>query len=60
MADVVENRRTFLTPLLRPVERALYRVAGVDAEAEQEWPEYALSMVLLGNACLLGLYALPR
>src|SRR5271166_5978339 len=60
IADVFENRRTFLTPLLRPIERAVYRVAGVDAEAEQEWPEYALSTVLFGGGCLLGLYALLR
>jgi potassium-transporting ATPase potassium-binding subunit len=60
MADVFENRRTFLTPLLGPVERALYRVAGVDAEAEQQWLEYALSMVIFGGACLLGLYAILR
>src|SRR5271157_5496096 len=60
IADVFENRRTFLTPLLRPIERALYRVAGVDAKAEQEWPEYALSTVLFGGACLFGLYALLR
>src|SRR5271166_1071901 len=60
IADVFENRRTFLTPLLRPIERALYRVAGVDAEAEQEWPEYALSTVFFGGACLFGLYALLR
>ena len=60
IADVFENRRTFLTPLLRPIERALYRVAGVDAEAEQEWPEYALSTVLFGGVCLFGLYALLR
>ena len=58
MADVFENRGTFLSPLLRPVERALYRVAGIDAEAEQEWLEYTLSMVISGGACLFGLYAL--
>ncbi len=60
MADVFENRGTFLSPLLRPVERALYRVAGIDAEAEQEWLEYTLSMVIFGGACLFGLYALLR
>ncbi len=60
MADVFENRSTFLAPLLRPIERALYRVAGVDAEAEQEWPKYALSTVLFGGACLFCLYALLR
>ena len=60
MADVFQNRKTFLSPLLRPVERALYRVAGIDAEAEQEWLEYTLSMVIFGGACLFGLYALLR
>ena len=42
MADVLDNRKTFLTPLLSPVERALYRLAGVDPEVEQKWVEYAL------------------
>ena len=48
MADLFENRRTFLTPILGPVERGLYRLAGVDPEAEQEWFEYAISMVAFG------------
>ena len=60
MADVFEKRRTFLTPLLGPIERAFYRLAGIDAEAEQEWHAYALSMVVFGGACLFGLYALLR
>jgi potassium-transporting ATPase potassium-binding subunit len=60
MADVFENRRTFLTPVVGPVERVLYRVAGVDPEAEQKWFEYAISMVAFGGACLLALYALLR
>jgi K+-transporting ATPase ATPase A chain len=60
MADVFENRKTFLTPLLGPVERALYRLAGVDPEVEQKWVEYALSMVVFGGGCLFALYALLR
>ena len=60
MADVFENCRTFLSPLLGPVERFLYRLAGVQLDTEQEWPDYALSMVLFGGACLLSLYALLR
>ena len=60
MADVFENRRTFLTPVVGPVERVLYRVAGVDPEAEQKWFEYAIAMVAFGGACLFGLYALLR
>ena len=60
MADVFENRRTFLTPIVGPVERLMYRVAGVDPEAEQTWLEYAIAMVAFGGACLFGLYALLR
>src|SRR5208283_1253756 len=60
MADVFSNRRTFLTPVLGPVERAVYWAAGVTAKEEQEWQDYAISMVLFGGACMLGLYALLR
>ena len=60
MADIFENRRTFLTPIIGPVERGLYRVAGVDPEAEQKWFEYAISMVAFGGACMFSLYALLR
>ena len=60
MADVFENRRTFLTPIIGPIERGLYRVAGVDPEVEQKWFEYAISMVVFGGACMLSLYALLR
>ncbi len=61
MADVFQNRRTFLTPILGPVERAVYWAAGVKPdEDEQEWHEYALAMVLFGGACMLALYAILR
>jgi K+-transporting ATPase ATPase A chain len=60
MADVFDNRRTFLTPIIGPIERGLYRAAGVDPEIEQEWLDYAVSMVIFGGACMLGLYALLR
>ena len=60
MADVLDNRCTFLTPILGPIERAFYRAAGVKAKDEQEWDVYAISMVLFGGACMLGLYAILR
>ena len=60
MANVFDNRRTFLTPLLGPVERALYRLAGVDPVVEQKWVEYALSMLVFGGGGLFALYALLR
>src|SRR5208337_3426240 len=60
MADVFQNRRTVLTPILGPIERAVYWAAGVKAKDEQEWDDYAISMVLFGGACMLGLYAILR
>jgi K+-transporting ATPase ATPase A chain len=60
MANVFDNRRTFLTPICGPIERALYRLAGVEPEAEQKWHEYAIAMVLFGGVCMFGLYALLR
>jgi K+-transporting ATPase ATPase A chain len=60
MADVFDNRKTFLTPVFAPVERTLYRLAGVDPALEQKWHEYAISMVVFGGGCLFALYALLR
>jgi K+-transporting ATPase ATPase A chain len=60
MADVFDNRRTFLTQIIAPIERALYRLAGVDPDIEQKWHEYAIAMVLFGGVCMFGLYALLR
>jgi K+-transporting ATPase ATPase A chain len=60
MADVFDNRRTFLTQIIAPIERALYRLAGVDPDIEQKWHEYAIAMVLFGAVCMFGLYALLR
>ena len=60
MADVFQDRRTLLTPILGPIERTVYWAAGVKAKDEQEWDDYAISMVLFGGACMLGLYAILR
>jgi K+-transporting ATPase A subunit len=45
MARVFEEQRTFLHPLLRPLERALYRLCGVDELSEQPWTRYAGAML---------------
>src|SRR5262245_51193089 len=60
MADVYEGRRTFLTPVLLPVERFVYRCAGVDAEHETGWRLYALGVLLLNLAGLVFVYLLQR
>jgi potassium-transporting ATPase potassium-binding subunit len=60
MTRVFNGERNFLTPVLAPVERGLYRLAGVDETAEQHWTVYAVSMLLFSAAGLLLLYAMQR
>src|SRR5215813_2550700 len=60
MARVFEGERTFLTPVLGRVERALYRVAGVDETREQTWITYTVAMLLFNAAGFLLGYALQR
>ncbi len=60
MANVFEGKRTFLTPLLGPVERGIYRLAGVKAEAETGWKGYALAALLVNLVGFLVVYALQR
>ena len=58
MAAVFSGERTFLTPVMRPVERAVYRVCMVDENREQSWKEYALGFTifnLIGIALLMAL-----
>ena len=60
MARVFEGERTFLTPVLRPVEIALYRIAGVDETREQHWITYTIAMLLFNTAGFILLYAILR
>src|SRR6202048_2017223 len=60
MTRVFAGERTFLTPLLRPVERAVYWCCGVDEKEEQHWLTYAVAMLLFGVVGFLTLYALQR
>ena len=50
MARVFSGERTFLDPVLRPIERLLYRVTGVDEKHEMRWTEYAFTMLLFSGA----------
>src|SRR5262245_57741399 len=58
MAHVFEGQRTFLHPVLRPVESLLYRLTGVDEKREMHWTEYAGSMLLYSLVSLLLLYVI--
>ena len=60
MARVFEGERTFLHPILRPVERAVYWVCGVDEKQEQHWLAYAVAMLMFSIAGFVTLYALMR
>jgi potassium-transporting ATPase potassium-binding subunit len=57
MAHVYQGERTFLDPVLRPVERLLYRAGGVHAEAEMNWTTYAVAMLLFN---VIGLVVVSR
>ncbi len=54
----MEGERTWLTPVLAPVERLCYRAAGVDPEQEQDWKHYSLALLALTLASLLTLFAI--
>ncbi|KQT78864.1 potassium-transporting ATPase subunit KdpA [Methylobacterium sp. Leaf466] len=60
MTRVFTGERTFLSPVLAPVERGLYRAAGIDADQEQHWLTYALAMLAFHALGFLSLYALLR
>ena len=60
MAHVFNREKTFLDPMLRPVERLIYRVTGVNEECEMRWTEYAVAMLLFSGVSMLVLYALQR
>jgi potassium-transporting ATPase potassium-binding subunit len=60
MARVFEGQKTFLDPLLRPVERFIYHVSGVKSGEEMNWKVYAIAMILFNGIGLLVVYALQR
>src|SRR5690242_5633790 len=60
MAHVFNRERTFMDVCLRPIEKLLYRVTGVDEEREMRWTEYGVSMLLFSAASMVLLYAIER
>jgi K+-transporting ATPase ATPase A chain len=60
MARVYEGQPIGLDRVLGPVERFLYRLAGVRPEQEMDWKRYAMSMLLFSGGGMLLLYALQR
>ena len=60
MARVFNREKTFMDPVLRPIERLLYRVTGVDEDHEMRWTEYAISMLLFSAVSMTLLYLIQR
>lgn len=60
MARVFNREKTFLDPVLRPIERLLYRLTGVDENREMRWTEYAISMLLFSAVSMIVLYLMER
>jgi K+-transporting ATPase ATPase A chain len=60
MTRVFAGERSFLSPVLGPIERGLYRLCGLDAKEEQHWVTYAVAMLFFTAAGFVSLYALQR
>ena len=60
MTRLFAGERTFLSPVVGPVERGFYRAAGVDERTEQHWVTYGLAMLAFNALGFLLLYAMQR
>lgn len=60
MARVYAGERTFLTPVIAPIEMAIYRFGGIDPDVGQHWTRYAFSVILLNMLGVLCFYAILR
>ena len=60
MARLFGREKTFLDPVLRPIERLVYRLTGVDETHEMRWTEYAVAMLLFSGVSMALLYLLQR
>jgi len=57
---VYERKSTWLDPVLRPVERLVYRICGIDDAKEMQWKEYGFAMLMFSAVSLLVLYLIER
>jgi potassium-transporting ATPase potassium-binding subunit len=60
MARVFTRQRTWIDPIIRPIERLIYRLTGVDETRDMRWTEYAVSVLLFSVVSMLVLYAVQR
>jgi len=60
IVKVFQRERTFLDPVLRPVEKLVYRLSGIDERVEMSWKQYGITMLLFSGASLILLYLIER
>ncbi len=60
MARVFNRERTFLDPVLRPIERLIYRLTSVDEKREMRWTEYGVAMLLFSAVSMVVLFLIQR
>jgi len=60
MTRVFGGEKTFLDLVLRPIERVVYRLTGVDEKHEMRWTEYAIAMLLFSGVSMALLYLIER
>src|ERR1700681_60628 len=60
LARVFGGEKTFLDPVLRPVEKLIYRLTGIDEKHEMRWTEYAIAMLLYSGVSMVLLYLMER
>ncbi len=60
MTRVFNREKTFLDPLLRPIEKLVYRLTGVDETKEMRWTEYAAAMLMFSGVTMLVTYLIER
>ena len=60
LAHVFSGEKTFLDPVLRPIEKFVYRLTGIDEKHEMRWTEYAVAMLLFSAVSMALLYLMER
>jgi len=60
MTRVFSREKTFMDPVLRPIERLIYRATRVDENREMKWTEYAIAMLLFSAVSMVLLYLMQR
>src|SRR5512141_2781963 len=60
MKRVFSGERTILDPILRPLERGIYRICGIDADRDHGWIEWTVVMLVVNAVSLVLLYGMQR